>query len=325
MRAATYRTKGRATDVLRVEELALPEPDLGEVRVKVSFSGVNPSDVKSRAGAANPAMDFPVVVPHSDGAGVIDALGPLVISRRVGQRVWLFNAQWGRAMGTAAEYVVVPAQMAVPLPDDVPLEVGASIGIPLMTAYHAIDACGSLLGRNVVVFGAAGNVGGYATQLARRGAARVIAVISSDPKAQLALACGADEVINYRSGDVAQRVRQLTSGHGADLVIDVDAAANSRHYGDMLAFGGKVVIYGSAQPQIPIPFRPMILGFATLYFFIVYKLPPEVLRQTLDGVTGLLRRNDLKHPRLEVHSLEQVVAAHERVEAGADAKILVKP
>ena len=324
MRAAVYRLKGPAADVLRIENLAPMEPDLGEVRIRVAYSGVNPSDVKSRAGTSNAAMDYPFVIPHSDGAGTIEALGPLVISRRVGQRVWMFNAQWGRPMGTAAEFVTLPAQLAVPLPDDVPLEVGASIGIPLMTAYHAVEACGSLLGRNVVVFGAAGSVGLYVTQLAHLGAARVIAIVSNEAKAQLALSAGADEVVNYRMEDVAARVRKLTGGQGADFVIDVDAAANARHYGDMLAFGGKVVVYGSGQAQITVPFRPMILGFASLYFFIVYKLPPEVLRRTLEGVTGLLKRAALAHPKVEHHGLEEIALAHRRVEEGPDAKVLIK-
>jgi NADPH:quinone reductase len=324
MRAAIYRAKGPASDVLRVETTQPAEPELGEVRIKLAFSGVNPSDVKARAGISSPAMDFSSVIPHSDGAGTIDALGPLVISRRVGQRVWLFNAQWGRAMGTAAEFVTLPAQQAVPLPAHVPFEVGASIGIPLMTAYHAVQACGALLGRSVVVFGAAGSVGLYVTQLANMSGARVIAVVSSDAKAQNARAAGASEVIDYKREDVPARVRLLTGGVGADFAIDVDAAANSRHWGEMLAFGAKVVVYGSGQGQITVPFRPLIMGFATLYFFIVYKLPPEALRQTLEGITGLLERDVLQHPRIEVFELEQIAAAHRRVEQGADAKVLLK-
>ncbi len=324
MRAAIYRAKGPAADVLRVENVPSVEPELGDVRIKIAYSGVNPSDVKSRAGAASAAMDHALVVPHSDGAGTIDALGPMVISRRLGERVWLFNAQWGRAMGTAAEFVTLPAAQAVPLPAHVPFEVGASIGIPLMTAYHAVQACGPLLGRSVVVFGAAGSVGMYATQLANMSGARVIAVVSSETKAQEARAAGACEVIDYRKEDVAARVRQLTGGNGADCAIDVDAAANSRHWGEMLAFGAKVVVYGSGQPQIQVPFRPMILGFVTLYFFIVYKLPHEVLRQTLDAITGLLERDLLQHPRIEVHELDQIAVAHRNVEHGADAKVLIK-
>jgi NADPH:quinone reductase len=324
MRAAIYRVKGRAADVLRIEELPPAEPELGEVRVRLACSGINPSDVKSRAGTSNAAMDYPFVVPHSDGAGTIEALGPLVISRRAGQRVWVFNAQWGRAMGTAAECVTLPAHLAVPMPDDISFEVGASIGIPLMTAFHAVESCGSLFGRSVVVFGAAGSVGCYATQLARLGAANVIAIVSNATKAQVALAAGADDAVNYRTEDVAARVRKLTGGQGADFIIDVDAAANSRHYGDMLAFGGKVVIYGSGQAQIPVPFRPMILGFGTLYFFIVYKLPPDAMRHTVEAVNGLLKRGVLMHPHCEIHALEQIAIAHERVEQGANSKVLIK-
>ena len=324
MRAAIYRAKGQASDVLKIETLARAEPELGEVRIKLEYSGVNPSDAKSRAGSTNPLMDYPLVVPHSDGSGTIDALGPLVISRRIGQRVWLYNAQWGRAMGTAAEFVTLPVQQAVALPDHVPFEVGASIGIPLMTAYHAVQACGPLLGRNVVVFGAAGSVGLYATQLANMSGARVIAVVSSDAKGQDARAAGAEEVIDYRREDVAARVRLLTGGNGADFAIEVDAAANVRHWGEMLASGAKVVVYGSGQAQIAVPFRPMILGFTTLYFFIVYKLPPDILRQTIDAITSLLERDVLRHPRLDVYELDQIAKAHRRVEQGADAKVLIK-
>ncbi|MFZ2649187.1 MAG: NADPH:quinone reductase [Burkholderiaceae bacterium] len=324
MRAAIYRAKGPASDVLKTETLHSAEPELGEVRIKVAYSGVNPSDVKARAGTASAAMDYSLVVPHSDGAGTIDALGPLVISRRIGQRVWLFNAQWGRALGTAAEFVTLPAQQVVPLPDHVPFEVGASIGIPLMTAYHAVQACGALLGRHVVVFGAAGNVGLYVTQLANMSGARVIAVVSSETKGQDARAAGAESVIDYRKEDVPARVRQLTHGHGADCAIDVDAAANSRHWGEMLAFGAKVVVYGSGQAQIPVPFRPLIMGFATLYFFIVYKLPPEILRRTLDGISGLLERDVLQHPSCEIYDLDKIATAHQRVEQGANAKVLIK-
>ena len=275
MRAAIYRVKGRAAEVLRIEELPPADPELRRRSGACRLFRREP--VRRQGARRNEQRRDGLSVRDSAqrGAGTIEALGPLVISRRVGQRVWLFNAQWGRALGTAAEFVTLPAQQAVPLPDSVPFEVGASVGIPLMTAFHAVESCGSLLGRHVVVFGAAGSVGHYATQLARLGAARVIAVVSTDAKAEIALAAGADESSTTANEDVAARVRKFTGGQGADFIIDVDAAANARHYGDMLAFGGKVVVYGSGQAQIPVPFRPMILGFATLYFFIVYKLPPK--------------------------------------------------
>lgn len=324
MRAAIYTRKGPAAEVLRVEERPVPEPGPGELRVKLAFSGVNPSDVKSRAGTASRAASWPEVVPHSDGAGVVDALGPGTPAEWLGRRVWVYNAQWERPHGTAAEYVALPAAQAVPLPDGVGFETGASIGIPLMTAFHAVEACGSLLGRRVLVSGAAGSVGLYATQLAAMGGAEVIGVVSSAAKAERARAAGATATVNYRDEDLGARVRELTGGRGADCVIEVDAAGQAPRYGELLAFGGKAVIYGSNAPQIALPFGPMILNFATLYFFIVYRLPPELLRRTIDGVSRLLERGALQHPAPAVYPLERIAEAHERVERGADAKVLIR-
>ncbi len=324
MRAAVYRRKGAARDVLAVETLPRPEPGAGEVRVKVAWSGVNPSDVKSRAGAAGPAMPFEFVTPHSDGAGVIDAVGGEVAALAVGTPVWVYNGQWNRPHGTAAEYIVLPAAQVVPLPPGVPLETGASLGIPLLTAFHAIDRCGALLGRTVIVFGAAGAVGYYATQLAALAGARVIAVVSSAEKAALATTAGAAETIDYRTEDVSKRVAALTDKRGADFVIEVDAAANVHRYADILAFGGTVVVYGSGAADIPVPFRPMLGKFATLYFFVVYALPPALMRRTLDGATALLVQGRLRHLPTAVYDLADIVAAHERVEQGANAKVLVK-
>ena len=324
MRAAVYKQKGAARDVLSIATLPKPEPRPGEVRVKLAFSGVNPSDVKSRAGLASKAMDFESVVPHSDGAGVVDALGEGVSSHRIGQPVWVFNGQWARAHGTAAEYITLPAAQVVALPDSVPLEVGASIGIPLMTAYHAITQCGSLLGRVVLVFGAAGSVGFYATQLAKLGGATVIAIVSSHEKAEIARTAGADAAINYRLENVGARVGELTARRGADFVIEVDAAANARLYGDILAPGGKVIVYGSGAADISVPFRPMVMKFATLYFFIVYRLSPDEFKQVTTGISSLLERSLLRHPVVAIYDLADVAAAHERVEHGADAKVLVR-
>lgn len=322
MKAAVYRNKGRARDVLQVEDLPWPEPGPGEVRVRIAASGVNPSDVKTRA---RPGMDFPWVVPHSDGAGVIDAVGEGVDPARLGQRVWLWNGQWGRAMGTAAEAIALPARQAVPLPEAIAFETGASIGIPLMTAFHAVAQLGSLLGRTVLVPGAAGAVGLYVTQLARAAGARVIALVSSEAKAALAREAGADAAIDYRREDVTARVKALTGGRGADAIVEVDAAANARHWGDWLAFGGQVVVYGSGQADMALPFRPLILGFVDVRFFIVYRLPDEALRLTLAGITDLLSRGSLRHPAPIVHALADIAAAHEVVEQGAPGKVLVLP
>lgn len=320
MRAAVYRSKGPAREVLKLESLPQPDPGPGELRVRIAYSGVNPSDVKTRA---RPGMDFPFVVPHSDGAGTVDAVGPGVDPARVGQRVWLWNGQWERALGTAAEAIVLPARQAQPLPGEVDFATGASIGIPLMTAFHAVAACGPLLGRTVLVPGAAGAVGLYATQLARLAGADVIALVSTEAKAALARGVGATHTVRYRDEDVTARLRELTGGRGVDALIEVDAAANAPRWGDWLGFGARVVVYGSGQPQFALPFRPLIMNFVHLYAFIVYRLPEAALQETLAGIAALLRRGVLQHPVTRVFTLDDVVAAHEVVERGADGKVLI--
>lgn len=324
MRAAIYTSRGPAAEVLKIVDKPVPEAGAGEVRVRMAFSGVNPSDVKSRSGVAARTGGFPEVTPHSDGAGTIDQVGAGVDPALVGQRVWLFNGQWERPYGTAAEYITLPAAQAVPLPDGISLEVGASIGIPLMTAMHAVQSCGTLLGKTVLVPGAAGSVGFYVTQLAVAAGARVIAIVSNDDKAKLARELGAAETINYRTESLVERVQALTGGAGADFMIDLDAAAHAPHYGSLLRFGGKAVIYGTNLPQITMPFGPMILGFISIYYFIVYKLPPALLREVLAGVNAVLARKDFRHPSIAIHALDQIVAAHEQVERGANAKVLVQ-
>lgn len=321
MKAAVYSSKGPASQVLEIVQRPKPDPIHDEVRVRLAFSGVNPSDVKTRG---RPGMDYPEVIPHSDGAGIVDALGPRAPRELLQRRVWIFNGQWDRAHGTAADFITLPVSQVVPLPDGVPYEVGASVGIPLMTAYHAVQACDSLLGKTVLIPGAAGSVGFYATQLARLAGAKVIAVVSSDEKAAIAGTAGAESVVNYRTENVAARVRELTGGHGADRIVEVDAAGNAGKYGDLLRFGGKAVIYGTNAADVTLPFRPMIMNFATLYFFIVYRLPAPLLRETTSGITHLLARGDLKHPQTAIFALDQIAAAHERVEQGANAKVLVR-
>jgi NADPH:quinone reductase len=323
MKAAIYTAKGHAADVLCIEQLPSPQPQPGEVLVRIAFSGVNPSDVKMRAAAV--PMDHAQVVPHSDGAGTVEAVGAGVDPSQVGRRVWLHNGQWGRAHGTAAELIALPAWQATELPEGVSLETGASIGIPLMTAFHAVDALGALLGRTVVVFGAVGAVGTYVTQLAARAGARVIAVVSSEEKAARAKTLGAHATVDYRREDVGERVRALTGGEGADALIDVDAAANAGHYAKVLRFGGQAVIYGSGAATVGVPFRPMIMSFVRLYFFIVYALPTAERRRTLDGIAALLAANALQHPEVSVFPLEDIVRAHEQVEAGSPTKVLVRP
>ena len=210
MRAATYHQQGPAQSVLKVGTVETPEPSDGEVRVRLATSGVNPSDVKSRSGVFRRPMAFPTIIPHSDGAGIIDKVGPGVSEYRVGERVWTFNAQFQRPFGTAAEYVTLPSKQAVPLPAETDFAAGACLGIPALTAHRGVTLFGPVNGLNVLVQGGAGAVGHYAVQIAKSKGATVIATVSSDTKANHARTAGADHVINYRTENVAERVKALT-------------------------------------------------------------------------------------------------------------------
>src|SRR5712691_9777180 len=225
MRAAYYEANGPASKVLRVENMTTPEPGAGEVRVKLATSGVNPSDVKSREGRTR-KIAFPRVIPHSDGAGDIDMVGDGVPASRKGERVWIWNGQWKRPFGTCAEYIVLPSALASPLPASASYEVGACLGIPAMTAYHAVAVAQVGKGSKVLITGGAGAVGHYAIQFAKARGATVLATVSSEAKAALARQAGADHTIDYKREDVGERVAALTGK--VDAVIEMDLAANAK-------------------------------------------------------------------------------------------------
>lgn len=317
MKAAFYERLGPAREVLQVGDLPMPAPAAGEVRVRVEWSGVNPSDVKTRTGLRNPVMPFPRVIPHSDGAGVIDAVGDGVPRDRVGQRVWLWNAAWGRAHGTASEFVCLPQAQAVPLPEGVSGEAGACLGIPALTALHAVLMDGGVAGRTVLVAGGAGAVGHYAVQMASRlGAARVIASVSTPAKAELAHAAGADDVVLYKREPLVERIAAITGGMGVDRIIEVDLAANAEANLQMLRTGGECVVYGSGKSPIPLPFFPLIAKNLQLKFFIVYNLAPEDRARAVAVLTRMLARGELAHNVAARVPLADIAAAHEWVERG---------
>jgi NADPH2:quinone reductase len=314
MKAAYYERTGPARDVLVLGELPDPEPGAGEVRVRLHWSGVNPSDAKSRGGLR--PMPFARVVPHSDGAGVIDRVGDGVAHARIGQRVWTWNAAWGRPDGTAAQYVVLPERQAVPLPEGVDLEAGACFGIPALTALFAVQCHGGVQGRSVLVAGGAGAVGHYAVQFARLlGARQVLATVSSAEKAELVRNAGADAAIDYRREDVIQRVRALTAD-GVDRVIEVDIAANGALDAELLKSGGEAVVYGSGSREFSLPFLPLIVRNLTLHFFIVYHLGAADHAQAEATLTRLLQERRLQHNIGARLPLAEIAAAHERVESG---------
>ena len=317
MHAAFYDRTGPAAEVLQLGELPVPEPGPGEVRVHLRWSGVNPSDVKSRAGLRSAVMPFARVVPHSDGMGVVDAVGPGVTEARIGERVWVWNAAWGRPMGTAAEYVVLPQRQAVPLPEAASDEAGACLGIPALTALHAVRMAGGVEGKTVLVAGGAGAVGYYALQFAKLlGAAQVISTVSGEAKADIAREAGADLAIDYRREDVAARVREATSGAGVDRVIEVDLAANGRLDTELLRPGGECVVYGSGQSDLSLPFFPLIAKNLSLHFFIVYHLSDADRRAAESALHSALAAGQLRHRIAARLPLSEVARAHALVEDG---------
>ena len=316
MKAVWYAETGPAKQVLQQGNQPDPTPGAGEVRVRVHVSGINPSDVKARAGARGP-LTFPFQIPHSDGAGVIDSVGASVSASRVGERVYVWNAAWNRQMGSCAEYVCLPSEQAVVLPDNTDFTLGACIGIPVMTACHAVMADGSVATKTVLVTGGAGTVGRYAIQLAKWNGARVIATVSGDAKAAVARAAGADLVVNYRSDNVIERVREFTSGHGVDRVVEVEFGGNLGKTKQMVKRGGVVAAYGSMADRTPaLPFYELMFKHITLRMLLVYLLSEGERSAVRSYVNQALREGALTPMIAARFGLVDVVKGHEAVESG---------
>jgi NADPH:quinone reductase len=315
MRAAFYTRQGGAREVLQIGELPTPEPGPGEVRVRIRTSGVNPSDWKSRLGGAGRRMSAPMIIPHSDGAGDIDAVGAGA-SERLGERVWIWNGQWKRAQGTAAQYIVVPGAQAVGLPKNVSYEVGACLGIPALTAVQSVRLAQITADMTLLIAGGAGAVAHYAIQFARSRGARVITTISNDTKARHARAAGADEIINYRTEDVGERVRALTQERGVDALIEMDLAANARLYPSILAPHSTVVVYGTSASETALPGHWLMVNSVTVQFFLVYELSAEDRAAGIEELTELLAGGRLIHTVARRLPLEAIADAHEIVERG---------
>jgi NADPH2:quinone reductase len=316
MLAAWYNKNGSAKDVLNVSEVPTPQPGPGEVRVRLKASGVNPSDTKARAGRPVPP---PFCIPHSDGAGSIDAVGPGVDTARIGQRVWIWNGQWQRPFGTAAQYIALPEHQAVPLPDNTSFEAGACLGIPALTAARAVELLGDIQGKTIVVIGAGSAVGHYATQLAVLGGATVIGTGASPDKMAHALDAGATHRVNYKTENVALRVKELTNGRGADGIIDMDFSSTAQMLGQgIVAPHSPVVIYGSntLNDDVPLPIRAVFFASLTLYTFLLYELQPDVRLRNIERLTQLMQGGKLKHAIGTRFSLQEAAAAHDVVESG---------
>ena len=316
MRAAFYRKQGAAREVLEVGEQPTPEPGPGEVRVRLRTSGVNPSDWKSRRGGVGRKIAAPLVIPHSDGAGDIDAVGAGVPASRVGERVWIWNGQWKRPFGTAAQYIALPSAQAVALPQNTDYAAGACLGIPALTALQAVRLAQVQRESVVLVSGGAGAVGHYAIQFAKVRGARVLATVSGDAKAAHARAAGADAVINYRTEEVGARVKTLTDGRGVDAVIEVDLTANARLLPVVLRPHGVAVVYGTGAAEASIPSLWLMQNSATLRLFLVYDLSATDRAAVLDELSTLLAQGRLVHAVAQRFPLDAIADAHEAVEHG---------
>ena len=330
MKAIWYEKTGPAADVLRFGQQDAPVPAAGEVRVRLAASGVNPSDTKRRAGWIGLSMPHPRIIPHSDGAGMIDAVGEGVAGvdgARVGERVWVWNAQsGGRPFGTAAEYAAVPAAQAVSLPDGASFADGAGLGVPGCTAHYAVFGDGPVGGKRILVQGGAGAVGHLAVQLATLGGAEVIATVSSAAKAEVALSGGARHAIDYRREDVAGRVLDVTDGEGVDRIIEVDLAANLETDVAVLRENGAIASYSSTSgPELSLAYYPLAFKDLRIHFVQGYLLPRAARRAAVRDLTTWLAAGQLEVRVAATFPLAETASAHEALESGrADGKILVE-
>ena len=285
--------------------------------MRIHASGVNPSDVKARGGSRG-ALAYPYVIPHSDGAGVVDAIGSGVSPSRMGERVWTWNAAWRRPFGTCAEFVCLPSAQAVSLPSNTGFDAGACLGIPAMTACHAALGDGPLGGKTVLVTGGAGAVGHYAIQFAKWSGATVITTVSGELKSQHAKAAGADHVINYREDDVVSAVRELTAGAGVDRIVEVEFGGNLAVSNQVLKVGGVIAAYGSAAVPTPqLPFYPMMFNHTTMHLLLVYALTDSQRERACGLIDSALAAGFLKHHIGARFSLDDTAQAHVAVETGS--------
>ncbi|MDG1169869.1 MAG: NADPH:quinone reductase [Sulfitobacter sp.] len=317
MQAIIYSELGTARDVLRLETLDDVPPQKGEVTVRLQFSGVNPSDVKSRRGRpgqAKPAFDR--IIPHSDGAGVIEAVGEGVDPTRIGQAVWIWNGQWQRPFGTAATHITLPTEMAVPLPAGVSPQTGAILGIPGLTAAQAVFGGGDIKGQTVVISGGAGTVGLLAVQLAKWGGAKVIATCSPRDNDRVKSA-GADAVLDYSAPDLAAQILAANDGALIPTVIEVEFGVNIGLDAEVVAPNGRLAVYGSAKQMEPtLPFLPLLFKAVTIDIILIYLLPKPERDAMIDKLHAALADGALVCPVEHVFALSQTVTAHEAVEAG---------
>jgi len=318
LHAAWFETFGSADEVIRIGEQSTPTAGHGEVLVRMKTSGINPSDTKKRAGAFPNLLDGGPVIPNSDGAGIIEAVGTGVPHARIGQRVWVYQAQYGRQHGTAAQYLAIDSRRAVVLPDHVGFEVGACLGIPAMVAHRCVFADGLVAGQIVLVTGGAGRVGYYAIQFAKQAGAIVIATASTDASRKDCIEAGADYLVNHRDADWPAQLLTLTLGRKVDRVIEIEFGANLPQVLELIRIGGVIASYSSTVIAEPVlPFRRMMFMDLTLRMVIVYAMPEQAKREAIDAITDALEKNLFQHRIGARFPLQQFAQASLAIEQGS--------
>ena len=315
MKAAWYENIGAAAEVLQVGETSDPTPNVGEVLVEIKSSGLNPSDVKTRAGARG-ELQFPQVIPHSDGGGVITAVGEGIDKSRIGERVWIWNGAFGRACGTCAEMIALPSEQAVSLPEGTSFEAAACMGIPASTAYYGMLCDGSVENQTVLVTGGAGAVGYYGIQLAKWSGASVITTVSGDEKAAVANDAGADLIINYRDEDVVAAINDFTNGEGVDRILEVEFGGNLETSKQIIKPNGTIASYGSVASMEPtLPFYDLMFKGVKLNTYLIYIVSEADRNMITDGINDALNDQALNHMIAESYELDDIVDAHLSMES----------
>jgi NADPH:quinone reductase len=317
MKAGWFNTFGAAKDVIEIGEQPKPVAGSNEVLVRLYASGVNPSDVKKRAGAFPNLLDGGLIIPHSDGAGIIEAVGEGISTDRIGERVWVYQAQYGRRLGTTAEYVALDSSRAAKLPDNISFEIGACLGIPVMTAHRCVFADGDVSGQKILITGGAGRVGYYAIQWAVSAGAFVVATASNDIDRELCLELGASAVVNHREANWGEQVVAATGGDKVDRVVDVEFGSSLPEVLKCIRAGGTIATYSSTVvPQPILPFKEMMFMDLTIRMVIVYAMPEKAKQAAIADIYSHLASDQLQHRVAHVVPLDDLAHSHELIEDG---------
>ena len=327
MKAAWYNSFGPAEEVLKIGEFDTPEPRPGEVKIRIYASGVNPSDTKKRLGANPALLDDGPVIPNSDGAGEIVSVGEGISSSRIGERVWVYNAQYGRQLGTSAEYVCLPSVHAIILPDTVDYSAGAMMGIPAMTAHRCVFSDGAVDSQTLLITGGAGRVGYYAIQWAKQNGSTVIATASSDASREQCVNAGADLIVGHPSDDSVGEIMNFTNGKKIDRIIEGDFGANLLPVLDVLKTSGTIATYSSMTDMNPsIPFIRMMFMDITIRMVLVYAMPDEAKNHAAKDITSALNQNAFHNRVAQEYSIDNISDAHRMIENGeVYGSVIIKP